>query len=96
VDWSSTASDLRGQLGKHYLYVCPPGGTVYQIWGTNTYTDDSSVCTAAVHRGLITVASGGPVVIEIVQGAIFYLGTVKNGIESNSYGDWGGSFVFVS
>ena len=38
---------------KRYEYTCPKYGAKYGIWGTDVYTDDSSICTAAVHVGLI-------------------------------------------
>ncbi|WP_346729629.1 LCCL domain-containing protein [Corallococcus exiguus] len=37
------------------------------MWGTDLYTDDSSVCVAAVHAGAITTA-GGTVVVTISRG----------------------------
>ena len=62
--------------------------------GTGTYTDDSSICTAAVHAGLITLANGGKVTIEIAPGANSYSGTTANGVTSSSYDSWSGSFTF--
>lgn len=92
--WSSTASNYRGSASR-ITYVCPANGTVAIVWGTDLYTDDSSVCTAAVHEGLITLGSGGRVTIEIRAGASSYQGTTRNGVTSNSYASWGGSYVFV-
>ena len=64
------------------------------MWGTDVYTDDSSVCSAAVHAGLITVEDGGKVVIEIAPAEEEYKGSDANGVESSDYGPWGGSFTF--
>jgi hypothetical protein len=94
--WDADASDFRGQNGQRYLYVCPPGGSAGDIWGTGTYTDDSSVCTAAVHVGRITLAKGGYVTIEVQPGASSYTGSTQNGITSEDYGPWTGSFTFVT
>jgi hypothetical protein len=66
------------------------------VWGTDTYTDDSSVCTAAVHAGLITLASGGPVTFEMRPGLDSYEASTRNGIASRSWGVWSSSFVFVT
>jgi hypothetical protein len=60
------------------------------------YTDDSSIATAAVHAGLITVRDGGVVTIEIRQGAGEYEGSVSNGITSKTWGPFPGSFVFIT
>ena len=65
------------------------------VWGTDVYTHDSSVCTAAVHVGRITLASGGTVTIEMRPGQASYLGSTRNGITSNSYGAWGCSVAVL-
>ena len=93
--WGLNAVAYRGQNGVHLRVDCPADGTIYSVWGTGTYTDDSSICTAAVHAGLITLASGGSVVIEIAPGLQEYTGTEANGILTTSYGPWDGSYTFV-
>jgi hypothetical protein len=93
--WAATAAEYRANIGEHYEYDCPPDGTPHIVWGTDIYTDDSSVCTAAVHLGEITLEDGGTVTIEMAEGRDSYDGTERNGIETSDYGQWGGSFVFV-
>jgi hypothetical protein len=92
--WASNASEFNGQIGERIGYKCTPDGTAGSVWGTEIYTDDSSVCTAGVHAGLITLEDGGRVVIEIAEGLEEYTGSLENGIESYDYGSWGGSFFF--
>lgn len=96
VSWYSDASDHRGQNGDHFVYSCPPGGSPGSVYGTDRYTDDSSVCTAAVHAGLITFAAGGSVTIEIQPDAVTYTASERNGVSSGSWSTWYGSFVFVT
>ncbi len=93
--WNATAVFQRGRNSAHYTFVCPANGDLGSVWGTDTYTDDSSVCTAAVHAGLITQAGGGIVVIEIRPGESSYAASSRNGVDSQSYGPWAHSFVFV-
>lgn len=96
INWSTQADSYRGRNGQQLTFVCPPGGPVSsRLWGTNVYTDDSSICTAAVHAGYIEVASGGTVTIEIRAGLASYEGVTWNGVTSRGYGSWAGSFVFV-
>jgi hypothetical protein len=76
-------------------YRCPANGTAGSVYGTGFYTDDSSVCSAAVHKGLITLASGGNVTIKISAGRPNYVGSTRNGITSSTYGAWSGSYSFV-
>jgi hypothetical protein len=97
ISWATQADSMRGQIGQQVAYYCPPGGSFSsRLWGTGTYTDDSSICTAAVHAGLITRYNGGNVVIEIRPGQPHYRGSHKNGLSSKDYGSYNGSFVFVS
>jgi hypothetical protein len=94
--WNATAASFRGKNGSRYVYTCPSYGTLASIWGTDVYTDDSSVCIAAVHAALISLAGGGTVTIEIRPGEASYTGSTRNGITSSSYGAWSGSYVIVA
>lgn len=63
------------------------------VWGTNTYTNDSSICKAALHSGRID-RSGGAVRLRIQPGQRSYSGSTRNGVTSASYGRWDKSFTF--
>lgn len=93
--WTTNPAAQRGRNGERFTFICPPGGTPASVWGTDLYTDDSSVCAAAVHAGLITFASGGTVTIEIRPGASSYTGSARNGVTSGNWGSFAGSFAFV-
>lgn len=92
--WDLSPFTYRGQDGQRIAYTCSADGTLGSVWGTEVYTDDSSVCSAAVHAGLITVEDGGRVVIEIAPGEEEYEGSEANGVESSDYASWAGSFTF--
>jgi LCCL domain len=94
--WHVSARDRRDAVGQLFEFVCPADGGLSDIWGTDVYTDDSSICTAAVHVGLIRREAGGRVTILIRPGLDQYRGSIRNGIVSAPYGPWDGSFVFVS
>jgi hypothetical protein len=96
TNWGSSASEHRGRLEQDFTYNCPSGGRVGTVWGTDIYTDDSSVCSAAVHAGLITAKQGGVITIRIKPGESSYVGTKRNGVSSNDYGGFGGSFIFLN
>jgi len=93
--WHVSAADRRGANGRIFEYVCPPDGGLSDIWGTDVYTDDSSICTAAVHSGLLRRETGGRVRILVQPGREQYEGSTRNGIVSADYGHWDGSFVFI-
>ena len=92
--------EFEGQNGQRYAYECPVPGpndnlSGNDVWGTTTYTDDSSVCTAAVNYGLITFEAGGTVTIEMRAGLASYTGSNRNGTTTESSGHSTGSFVFI-
>ena len=96
AEWSTTASDYRGQDGLLVAFQCaknPRLVNLGNVWGTDTYSDDSSVCSAGVHAGAITYQDGGLVVFEIRPGLDDYQASIRNGVSSATWGTWGGSFV---
>lgn len=92
IPWDSSMGNYRGTSESQFTFVCPANGQRGSLWGTDTYTDDSSICTAAVHRGRINFRRGGAVKPTKAPGQSSYLGSTRNGITSSSYGTWGGSF----
>jgi hypothetical protein len=96
IDWYTGPMAHRGANGQRFSYFCPPNGSSGLLWGTGIHTDDSSVCTAAVHAGLITFAGGGTVTIEIRPGQSSYTGSAgQGGVISRDWGVYEGSFVVV-
>jgi hypothetical protein len=97
--WRLTAVEHRDQVGSTFQFECPgphpEPANLAAIWGTGTYTDDSSVCIAAVHAGVITLEDGGSVIIEMRPGQDAYPASVANGIESREWPEWPGSFAVV-
>ena len=93
--WATAPTNHRGAIRRRFVYTCSPFGRPLPVWGTGVYTDDSSVCTAAVHMGIIRYETGGKVTIEIRPGRASYRGSVQNGVVSDSWDSWPGSFVFV-
>lgn len=96
ANWASNAVEYRGKIGQRYTFVCPANGSPGSIWGTDVYTDDSSICGAGVHTGTISKETGGDVTIEMVAGQTAYQGTLRNGIQTTGYGGWHGSYVVVA
>jgi hypothetical protein len=94
--WSTSASGLPCTVGARTIFRCPPGGTPSSLWGTGEYTSDSSLCTAAVHAGHITLVSGGDVTIEMRAGRSAYVGSMRHGITSSAYGTYACSYAVVA
>ena len=92
--WQANASSLNGTDGKTFTLACSPGGTAHSVWGSDIYTSDSSICTAAVHSGLITYQQGGTVTIELRPGRTIYGCSERNGVTTSPFGSYQHSFVF--
>lgn len=94
VAWSDHMTGQRGRNDEVFVLDCPAGGPLGSAWGTDVYTDDSSVCTAAVHAGSITVAHGGRVFVAVRPGRASYPSSTRNGVRTGTWGSWVGSFSF--
>nr|XP_039262349.1 uncharacterized protein LOC120338417 isoform X2 [Styela clava] len=81
---------------NHFTVICPGGceSNTFRLWGNEIYTDDSYICAAAIHNGVIEADEGGKVQVWKMDGRSSYLGTTRNGVTSKSYGAWSGSFKF--
>lgn len=94
-DWVATPANCEGKVGDQFVFQCPPGGRARAIFGTDTYTDDSPACVAAVHAGLIGFDAGGMVTVEVTAGLELYVASSRNGVDSIARHGWIRSFVFV-
>ncbi|MEO0771163.1 MAG: LCCL domain-containing protein [Cyanobacteria bacterium J06649_4] len=94
LSWSSNVTNLRTQVGQTFSFICPPGGAINTVRGSVIYTDDSSVCSAAVHAGKITTADGGAVTLSILPGQPAYPGSNVNGVSTQDHVNGSGSFIF--
>ncbi len=92
--WAETAVSHRGSAGATFTQDCPAGGTLGPVWGTDVYSDDSSICSAAVHAGRIIVGSGGPVLVFVQPARATYVGSARHGVTSLSRAASPGSFSF--
>ncbi|MGC4028504.1 MAG: LCCL domain-containing protein [Steroidobacteraceae bacterium] len=90
------AGSVRERRGETFTFVCPPteakGDNVY---GTDTYTESSPVCPAAIHAGVLQPGQSGIVTLLIGKGAKSFRGSQRNGVATLKYGPWGYSYSFV-
>ena len=63
------------------------------MWGKGPFTDDSSVCTAAVFAGRITLERGGVVRVRVAPGRPSYEGDTRNGVTTRTFATFPGSFL---
>lgn len=79
-------------IGRTLLYEVT-GSTDGSVWGTEVYTSDTHLGAAAVHQGLLKPGEKGVLRVKVINGQQQYLGTVKNGVTSQGYGEWTVSFT---
>ncbi|XP_068540497.1 cochlin isoform X2 [Anas acuta] len=82
--------DLRKETEE---VLCPANCPLWQfyVFGDGVYASLSSVCGAAIHRGVITNA-GGPVKVQSLPGQESYPAVNANGIQSQVLTRWASSF----
>lgn len=79
---------------------CPPGCTAFKetarLTGSSIYRDDSSICLAAIHNGILS-DEGGYLIIGSELGRSSYEGMENNNLVSAKWDatdtPWGRSFT---
>ena len=91
------SGNLTSYRGKNNLVlgVLVTGSNSGSLWGTETYTDDSSLAAAVVHMGIAKANQTVLVKVQILPGQTSYVGTTQNGITSNSYSSYAGSYKIL-
>lgn len=87
-----TLVEYRDRVGQVF-YFDVVGATDGTIWGTEVYTDDSPLATAAVHAGVLQPGQRGVVRVHVLPALQRYGGSTANGVTSLDYGPWEGSYV---
>ena len=83
------------EINTNLRLVCPAGcaSDTSPIYGTGIYTDNSSICKAALHAGFIKDTLGGTVEVNVEPGRKNYNGSTKYNIDSLDYSEeWSRSF----
>lgn len=80
---SAASAKFSGNVGTKFLVFCPPGCSKKppSLFGNGIYTDDSSICQAAIHTGFMT-DKGGEAQFEIEGPRQTYAGKKRNAIQS--------------
>jgi hypothetical protein len=82
-------TSFQGQLGKRFVFKVT-GAVGGAVWGTDVYTADSNLATAAVHAGVLRAGQAGLVRVKIVGPTAWFAGSARNGVTSQDYlPSWG-------
>jgi len=86
---------FRDRIGQTF-FVSLTAGVVGSVWGSDIYTDDSTLSVAAVHAGVLQPGETGIVRVTMLPGRTHYTGTLRNGVRTDEYEQWGGSYRVTS
>jgi serine/threonine protein kinase len=86
-----TLRGYRDEVGKSFYFEVT-GNKAGTLYGSDIYSDDSSLATAAVHAGILKDGQKGAVKVTILEGKNSYQESTRNGVTSSSWGAWDGSF----
>src|SRR5262249_3571706 len=84
-------TNFAQQTGKSF-YFNVTGNASGSIYGTDLYTTDSTLATAAVHAGLLRAGETGVIKVTIEPGAASYTATTRNGVTSYDWGSYHASY----
>jgi len=83
----------RNKVGQTFQFNVT-GATGGAVWGTDVYTDDSTIARAAVHAGVVAAGETKAVTITILGGQQSYAASTRNGVTTASWPAWPGSYAF--
>ncbi len=89
----ATLTGYRSRVGESFEFTLT-GASGGSVWGTDVYTDDSSLARAAVHAGVVAVGETKTVAVTLLPGQSAYPASTRNGVTTSSWGAWSGSFSF--
>lgn len=84
---------LHTQVGKTFLFEVT-GSRSGPVWGTDVYTSDSKLATAAVHAGKVRVGQRKAVRVTVVQPPASFDGSTRHGVTTFPYGPYPGAYRF--
>lgn len=91
IEDPGTLHAYRGKVGKTLKFEVT-GSSKGTIYGTDIYTDDSDLSTAAVHAGILKEGEKGIVLVTILEGKSRYKSSLQHGVTSKQWDGWVGSY----
>ncbi len=84
-------TQYQNDIGKTFVFKVT-GVASGSLWGTDTYTTDSTLGMAAVHCGLLQPGQTGVIKVTMLPGQAVYQGSTRHGVTSAGYGQYPASF----
>jgi hypothetical protein len=84
----------QAHVGKTFIFTVT-GAVKGTVWGTDKYTLDSNLATAALHAGVVKAGQTKNVTVRILAAQPAFVGSMRNGVSSNNYTMYPGAYEFV-
>ena len=91
ADAPANMQALCDRAGASY-YFRVLGAEQGMVWGTGTYTGDSSLAAAAVHAGLVKPGERAVVKVTVEAPLSAYAGSQRNGVTSHDFARFGTAY----
>jgi hypothetical protein len=86
--------NFQNQAGKSFAFRVT-GAVNGSVWGTDVYTTDSNLASAAVHAGVLKAGQTKVIRVKIVGSPPTFQGSSRNGVSSSAYGFYPGAYQVV-
>lgn len=83
--------EYASRIGESF-YFDVVGSDTGSVWGTEVYTYDSHLATAAVHAGVLKVGQRGIVKVTMYKSPDAHRGSTQNGVTSSNWGSYTASY----
>ncbi len=85
-----------GADGSFACSCAPNVSTLGAVYGSGRYTNDSNICTAALHAGAVDAAAGGAVTLYLGNGCGSFTGSTANNVTTRNWSSFPITFGFAS
>jgi hypothetical protein len=82
-----TLVNFQAQIGKTLAFRVT-GSLTGSVWGTETYTLDSTLAAVAVHMGIVQPGKTGIIKVTLIPTLPAFQGSNRNGVTSANYGPY--------
>jgi LCCL domain len=90
-----TLQSYQAMIGRTLTFRVT-GSPAGSIWGTDMYTLDTQLATAAVHAGVVKAGETGLVRIQILGPQAAFVGSARHGVTSSDYAGYPGAYRILT
>jgi hypothetical protein len=80
------------RIGESFQFLVT-GRAGGSVWGTGTYTTDSSLAAVVVHAGVLKEGEKGVVTVTMVASPASFEGSSANGVTSGAWGQYPAAYT---